>query len=601
MEALRSLRRLLGLARPEAGRLAVATLALLVAAGLSLSYPWVVRGLVDGVLSGEGRAAVDRPVLLLLGLFALGGIFTALRAWLFTVAGERVVARLRRQLYAALMRQDIAFFDEHRTGELTSRLSSDTSVLQNAVTVNVSMLLRYGLMGLGALGILFVTSWRLTLVMLAVVPVVVLGANFYGRFLRGVSRKFQDALARATEVAEETLSGIRTVRAFARERQEEARYGAAVDETLELAAHRARVGAVLGGAGSFAGYSGIAVVVWYGGRLLSQGRMSMGELTAFLLYTFTVAFSLGALSSLWEDFMKALGASERVFELLDARPAVASGGGRLQGLEGALRFEGVRFAYPARPDAVVLHGLELDMRPGEVVALVGPSGAGKSTVAALLSRFYDPQGGRILLDGRDVRELDGDWLREQVGVVSQEPLLFATSIAENIRYGRPDAADDAVRAAATDANADAFIRAFPQGYDTLVGERGVRLSGGQKQRVAIARALLKDPRILVLDEATSALDAESEHLVQEALRRLMRGRTTLVIAHRLSTVQQADRVVVLDGGRLLEQGTHEQLLARGGLYRQLVQRQLSGLGGAAADGERAAEAAAGEAPGAALA
>lgn len=577
-----TLTRLFALARPEVKVLAWGTFALFMTSGLSLAYPLLVKEIVDGVLGGEGRAAVDQAAGTLVALFFVGGVFTAMRSYLFTVAGERVVARLRQSLYASLVGQEIGFFDEHRTGELTNRLASDTTVLQNTVTVNLSMLLRYILMSLGSVAILTWTSWRLTLVMLAVVPAIVIAARYYGQALRKVSKQFQDALARSTEIAEETLSGIRTVRAFARERQEEARYDAAVEESFQLARTRARIGAIFGGSATFFGYGAIALVLWYGGVLLAQGSMTMGELSAFLLYTFTLAVSLGALAGLWNDFMKALGSSERVFELMDRQPTVGGGETRLPTVQGALTFEGVSFRYPTRPDDPVLVDVDLALAPGEVVALVGPSGSGKSTVASLLSRFYDPEEGRVVLDGVPYTDLDSDWLREQVGVVSQEPILFATSIAENIRYGRPEASLADVEAAARAANAHEFVSAFPEGFDTLVGERGVRLSGGQKQRVAIARALLKDPRILVLDEATSALDAESEHLVQEALGRLMQGRTTLVIAHRLSTVQEADRVLVLDGGAVVQQGSHGELLATDGLYRQLVQRQLQGAAGAVA-------------------
>ena len=378
------------------------------------------------------------------------------------------------------------------------------------------------------------------------------------------------------EVAEETIGGIRTVRAFAREGAEQARYGAAVDRSFELARERARYASVFSGTASFGAYAAIAVVLWYGGLLLADGELSMGSLTSFLLYTFTLAMSIAALAGLWQDFMKALGASERVFELVDRVPDVDSGELVPARLEGAVSFQDVHFAYPTRLDSPVLKGLNLDLDPGGVVALVGPSGGGKSTVAALLSRFYDPGEGRILLDGVDFRELDPTWLRTQVGVVSQEPILFATTIRENIIYGRSGATEEEVVAAARAANAHEFIETFVDGYETLVGERGVRLSGGQKQRVAIARALLKDPRVLVLDEATSALDAESEHLVQEALARLMEGRTTLVIAHRLSTVKEADRVLVLDEGRVIQSGTHGALVAEEGLYRRLVERQLRG-------------------------
>ena len=568
------LSRLLSLAKPEWGRLTLGTIALAISSAITLSYPVVVQHLVDGIVEGGGGELVNSATMLLIALVLVGSAFGALRAWLFTVSGERIVAQLRKRLYSSIVRQEVAFFDERRTGELTNRLAADTTVLQNTVTVNVSMVLRFIIMGTGAIGFLFYTSWRLSLLTLAIVPVVAIGAAVFGRRLRGLSRDVQDALARATVVAEETISGIRTVRAFAREGAEADRYGDAVEESFDLARRRAVVIALFRWLVGFAAYAAIGLVLWYGGHLLVDGLMSIGELTSYLLYTLTVAMSIGALAGLYEDFMKALGASERVFALLDREPTVEGGDETVEGVEGLIRFSNVEFAYPTRADIPVLEGFDLELRPGEVVALVGPSGSGKSTVAALLSRFYDPDSGRITLDDHAYEELDTDWLRAQVGVVSQEPLLFATSIADNIRYGNPAATRDAVEAAAKAANAHDFILEFPERYDTLVGERGVKLSGGQKQRVAIARALLKDPRVLVLDEATSALDSESEHLVQEALDRLMVGRATLVIAHRLSTVKDANRVCVLDGGRVVQAGTHEELVATEGLYRRLVERQF---------------------------
>ena len=572
----RLLRRLADLARPELGTLGLATAALAIGSSINLLYPQAVRWMVDAIATTPDAVNFDLAALAMVCLFFVQSIFGGVRAWLFTRAGERVVSRLRSDVYAAILRQDTAFFDASRTGELTNRLASDTTVLQNTVTVNVSMALRFGVGAIGGVAVLAWTSPRLTALALLVVPVVVLAAGVYGRRLRALSRQVQDALARATAVAEETIGGVRTVRSFAREEAEIARYGGAVADAYALAADRALASGTFQAVVGFAGQGAIALVVWYGGRLVTHGQMTIGELTAFLLYTVVVAMSFGALSSLYGDFMNAIGASARIFELLDQRGPLESGGGAaVPRPAGAVQLDAVHFAYPSRPETEVLRGVTLDIAPGSRVALVGPSGSGKSTIAALIARYYDPNSGRIALDGADLRGLDPKSLRAHIGVVAQEPLLFATSIAENIRYGRPDASDDDLRAAARAANADGFITALSQGYETLVGERGVRLSGGQKQRIAIARALLKNPAILILDEATSALDAESEHLVQEALDRLMQGRTTVVIAHRLSTVRDADRVIVLDHGEVVEQGTHDALVAADGLYRRLVERQFA--------------------------
>lgn len=569
-------RRLLSLSRPEVPYLTAGTVALVIGSGLSLVFPKGIGILMDAVLKPDGRAIMDQAVSALMVVFVIVAIAGFARAYFFTLAGERVVARLRRDLFGAIIRQEIGFFDSQRTGELVNRLASDTGVLQNSVTVNVSMALRFTLQAIGCIVVLFYMSWRLSLVMVAIVPIVAIGAAVFARTVRTLSKKTQDALAAAASVAEESLGNVRTVRAFARESSEVERYGKSIDESFNLGRKLAIAYGFFQGAIGFAASTAIAAVLWYGGTLVIAGQMGVGDLTSYMLYTLFLSFALGGLSGLYSDFNRAIGASERVFELLDRVPAIPGQvGSKLPEVVGTMRLEGLSFAYPTRPEVQVLKGVDLELRPGKVLALVGPSGSGKSTVASLLLRFYDPAEGVVRLDGHDIRELDTHWLREQIGIVSQEPVLFAASIGENIRYGRPNATDAEVESAARAANAHTFISGFPEGYSTIVGERGVRLSGGQKQRVAIARAILKDPRVLVLDEATSALDSESEHLVQEALERLMRGRTTLVIAHRLSTVRDADQVVVLDRGTIVESGTHDDLVQKAGVYHRLVEHQFA--------------------------
>lgn len=570
-----TLGRILALSRPEWRRIGGATVALAVAAAMNLTFPAVFKQIVDDALERVDLAQINRVALALVVVFAIGAVASAVRYYLFSTAGERIVTRLRERLYRSLVHQEIGFFDGERTGELLNRLASDTGILQSAVSANLSMLLRHSVTALGGITMLFVTSPILTALMLCVVPPVAIGAVIYGRRVRKLSKEVQDALAVSAEVAEETLSGIRTVRSFAAEEIEAARYTAGIDRAYELARRRIRAGALFISIAFFLVTSAGVAVLWYGARMLADGSMTVGALLSFLLYSIFVGGSLGALSELWSDFMRSLGAAERIFELIDREPRIPSSGGRtLEKVSGSVAFQEVRFAYPTRSDVGVLDGVSLAISPGERVAVVGPSGAGKSTIAALLARFYDPIGGAIRIDGVDLRELDPDWLHRQVGTVAQEPILFSNTIAENIRYGRPGASDAEVEAAGRVANAHEFVSRFPKGFGTLVGERGIQLSGGQKQRVAIARAVLKDPRILVLDEATSALDAESEHLVKEALDRLMRGRTTLIIAHRLSTVRDADRVLVLEGGKIVQTGTHAALVAEDGLYRKLVERQF---------------------------
>lgn len=575
-----TLRRLYSLAWPERWPLFWATLFLLASTGGNLVFPSATGKLLDeamaNVKSGTvDLAQVDRMAIALVVIFAVTAAASALRFMLFSRAGERIVAKLRGDLYAAILSQDTAFFDGQKTGELSSRLSSDATVLQTSVTANLSMVLRNATIVVGALAMLFVTSTKLTLTMLVIVPPVAISAVFYGKRVRKLSKESQDALAKASEVAVEALGGLRTVRSFSAEKKEISRYRSAIDDSLQLAFRRIRLSASFFGVAFFAAFSAGALVFWYGARLVADGSLTPGHLITFLFHTMQTAFGLSALAELWTDVQRAAGAAERVFDLLHREPAIKPGGATLERVAGEVRFEKVTFAYPSRPDVTVLKDFSFSLSSGEVVAIVGPSGAGKSTIASMLYRLYDPAQGLLKLDGQPYTGLDPEWLRRQVGVVAQEPLLFSTSIGDNIRYGRPEATDAEVEAAARMANAHTFITGFPDGYQTLVGERGVQLSGGQKQRVAIARAVLKDPRILILDEATSALDAESEHLVREALERLMKGRTTLVIAHRLSTVKDAHRVVVLEGGQVVQSGTHASLVSEEGLYRRLVEKQFA--------------------------
>ncbi len=573
-------RRLIGLAQPHWRSLGVATAALVLGSGIALLYPQAARLVVDEVFVEGSTWNLSTVGFALLGLFLLQSVFVSVRFYLFTVVGDRVVADLRQRLFRSIVVREMGFFDATKTGELTSRLTSDTQILQSAVTTNLSMALRFGMQAIGGIVVCFVTSIKLSLVILVLMPLVFSVAILYGRRVRRLSKQVQDAVADSTSLAEEALAGIRTVRSFAREQHEAARYDGAIERSFELAKHRSMLGAIFGGGMSFLGYAAIAVILWMGSVLVMNGEMTAGELTAYILYVLFVAFSVGVLSGLWTDFSKAIGSGERVFALIDAGEAEVAGAEAWDEQavvrDGGVAFEGVGFSYPTRPEEAVLRDVSFVVEPGQRLALVGPSGSGKSTIASLLSRFYEPQFGEIRIDGVPIRSYEPSALRRQIGLVAQEPILFSGTIEENVLYGNDQASREEVIEALRSANAWDFVQGFPEGIDTIVGERGVRLSGGQKQRIAIARALLKDPRLLILDEATSALDVESESLVQKALERLMEGRTTVVIAHRLSTIANADQVLVLDGGRIIEQGTHEALMERGAAYYRMVELQLVG-------------------------
>ena len=500
------LKRLLGLIKPHWKGLTVATISLLFGSGIALLYPQAARIAIDDIIAEGAVGDLKMIGLGLLGLFVIQSIFVSVRYYLFTVIGDRIVTDLRMRLFSSILAQEMGFFDDNRTGELTSRLTSDTQALQSAVTTNVSMSLRYGVQAIGGVVVLFFTSLKLSLVMIFAVPTVIGIAVYYGRVLRKISRDVQDKIADSTSVAEESVGGIRTVRSFAREEHENERYDEEIEESFEHAKKRATLGAFFGGGISFLGYATIAVILWFGSSMVIEGTMSPGELTAYILYTLFVAFALGVLSGLWTDFMKAVGAGERVFQLIDRLPKMETRDDALDTppAVGQVTFEDVTFRYPTRPEIKALDGVSFQIKPDEKVALVGPSGSGKSTVANLLARFYDPQDGAVKVDDVDIREYDPDTLRSAIGMVSQEPVLFSGTVRDNVEYGSLGATEEQIIAALDKAHAWGFVSEFPDGLDTIIGERGVRLSGGQKQRVAIARAILKDPVMLVLDEATSA-------------------------------------------------------------------------------------------------
>lgn len=568
--------RILSLVKLERTTLLCGLFFLILSSAAGLIYPQFVRWMVDHVLEAKDQSLLNKVV---------GGLFVALsismvagniRYYLFSLSGERIVLKLREQLYRSILKQEVAFFDFNRTGELMSRLASDCTTLQNTVSVNISQGLRNLAQVIGGFGFMFYTSWKLSAVLLVIIPPIAAMAFYFGKKIRALSKAFQATLASSSIVAEETISGQRTVKSFVQEGNEAARYHQSLAGALELARKRIRVIAEFMTFAMVIGVAAISIVLWYGGREVIAGSLTAGELVQFLLYLFVVAIGVGSLGSLWGDLMAGVGASHRVFEIIEREPAFNDEGVDLAHIQGAIEFRDVGFSYPTRPDVKVIDHLSIKIASGQIIALVGSSGGGKSTIASLLPRFYDPTEGRILIDGVELKTLKISWLREQIGVVSQEPVLISSTIEENIRYGRWSASDSEVQEAARSANALDFINGFPDGFKTLVGERGVQLSGGQKQRVAIARALLKDPKILILDEATSNLDTESEHLVQDALKILMKGRTTIIIAHRLATVREADTIFVIDSGRIAQTGRHEELVAdKSGIYFRLLQRQFT--------------------------
>ena len=551
---------------------------LTISSAATLTLPAAARFMID-----RGFGQTD-PQLLnagFMGLFVVAMVMAAagaLRYFCITLLGERVAAKLRTRLYAHLLTLDQAFFERTRSGELVSRLAADTELVQTVVGSTLSLSLRSLLMLVGSTVMLIVTSPRLAGLTALVIPAVILPIVVLGRRVEKLSRESQDRIADASAVASESINAIHTVQAYTREPRERERYSNAVWLALKTARHRIATTAWLTALVILLGFGAITLVLWAGAHAVLAGEMNAGVLAQFVLYAVVAAGSVGGLTEVWGELLRCAGALGRISELLDTRAEIRSPGQPIplpRPLRGSIRIEQVGFHYPSRPGQAALHDFSLSIEAGETVALVGPSGAGKSTLFQLLQRFHDPQSGRITLDGEDLRSLDLAELRNAFALVPQDPVLFGASAADNIRFGRLDADDGAIEVAARAAEAHEFLRELPQGYDTYLGERGVRLSGGQQQRIAIARALLRDAPVLLLDEATSSLDAQSEHLIQQALTRLIANRTTLVIAHRLSTVQKADRIVVLERGRIVAMGTHEQLLREGGLYAELARLQFA--------------------------
>jgi len=579
----RSLSGLTPFLRPYRTRIALAGLFLVLAAAATLLFPVALRSLVDGGLAGAGRGeqalALREHFMELFAVAVALGVFSAVRFYLVSWLGERVTADLRNAVYAHVLEQSPEFFESTQTGEVLSRLTTDTTLVQTVVGSSLSMGLRNAVMGLGALGMLVWTNPYVMFQVLGILVLVVIPSVWFGRRVRKLSRASQDRVADSSAIAAEVLNAIPVVQSYTAEPREAARFDRSTGDAFDTAVRRTRARAVLVAFIIIATSAALLWGLYQGTQAVMAGRITAGHLGQTVVYVIILAGAFAVLGEVYGDLLRAAGATERLMELLDSRSPIASPTQPVPApaIEGgsSVSFEQIGFHYPSRPGQAALGDFSLHVAPGETVALVGPSGAGKSTVFQLLLRFYDPGSGTIRLDGVPTQHLSLQALRQRIGIVPQDAVIFSSSALENIRYGRPDASDEEVHAAARAAFADDFIRQLPQGYDTYLGERGVRISGGQRQRIAIARAMLKNPPLLLLDEATSALDAESERMVQAALESAMRNRTTLVIAHRLATVQKADRIVVLDHGRMVEQGTHDSLVAAGGVYARLAAMQFS--------------------------
>ena len=570
-------RALLHLLAPYRQRVIIAAIALVLAAAAMLAVGQGLRTVIDKGFSAGDPAWLDRSLAAMFGVIVLLAVATYLRFYNVSWLGERVTADIRRRVFDHLLSLPPAWFEAGRTGEVISRLTSDTTQIENVVGSSLSIALRNALLLMGGLVMLFTTSIKLTLLTLAGVPLVVTPIVVFGRKVRRLARESQDRVAELGNRIDETIHEIRIVQAYGHEDADRQDFGRRVEDSFATARQRVASRAKLVAAVLLLVFGAIAFILWVGGHDVLAGRLSAGELSAFVFYAAIVAGSIGALSEVWGELQRAAGATERLMEILATAPAIQAPANPRPfptPARGAIAVDGVRFHYPSRPDTPALDDFSLAVQPGETVALVGPSGSGKSTVFQLLLRFYDPEAGQLSIDGVPLAEADPLALRRHIALVSQEAVIFAASVADNVRYARPEASFDEVQAACRAAFADEFIADLPQGYDTDLGERGVRLSGGQRQRIAIARAILANRPVLLLDEATSALDAESERMVQQALDGLMRQRTTVVIAHRLATVQKADRIVVMDGGRIVQQGSHADLIAADGLYARLARLQF---------------------------
>jgi ABC-type multidrug transport system fused ATPase/permease subunit len=569
------LRRILRVVWAERRLYAPGTLFVLLSIGTGLGYPQIIRLIIDEGVQGRQLDRLNQLALIMVGILIVEAISTSMRDYCFNLGAERVGLRLRRMVFDTLLRQDVQFFDRRDTGEITTRLWADVPALQFVLGEELADAIRFGVIAIAGTALLFYTSVRLSLLTLLAVPPIVIATSMLGRKVRGLATDVQQAHAEAGAAASEVIGGIRTVRAFSQEGAESRRYERQSARALEFARRKIVAHSALDGVSFIAGECAALLAIWVGGSLIITGRLTTGSLLSFVLYALLVARGYRNASRFAAESYRAVGATQWIFDLLNNRPLIPlTGGATPATFDGSIAFDRVRFRYPARPEVEAMKGVDLHIRPGEVVALVGKSGSGKSTLLNLILRFYDPTEGRVLVGGHDVSRLDPQWLRSRIATVQQDPTLFSRSIAENIAYGVDEASAQDVEAAAALASVDEYIHRLPDGYATHIGDRGVQLSGGQRQRLAIARAILRRPKILVLDEATSALDAELESIVQHALRSIDYRPTTIIIAHRLSTVAHVNRVIVLDQGAIVESGTHDTLIHTSKFYRQLVQTQL---------------------------